>query len=126
MSSCLLLQRTASRLSDAVNRCCVCKEASRDNFEMSDLKLKEFEARPRRETQTSSFHIFGPAVCSAMCLIFGSVGSVGSGSGSAQDSLAQFLVDEALALVLLRHGRFASVSDFRPGCRGQHLISGEN
>ena len=33
---------------------------------------------------------------------------------------------EALALVLLRHGRFASVSDFRPGCRGQHLISGEN
>ena len=33
---------------------------------------------------------------------------------------------EALALVLLRHGRFASVSDFRPGRRGQHLISGEN
>eukprot|EP00435_Cladocopium_sp_Y103_P067806 s291_g30.t1 len=31
----------------------------------------------------------------------------------ATDSLAQFLVDEALALVLLRHGRFASVSDFR-------------
>ena len=41
---------------------CVCREASRDNFKMSDLKLKEFEARLRREKQTFSFHIFGPTV----------------------------------------------------------------